>query len=266
MLRTGCTLKQALVDRGIGKDVYSIYENGIRQPYFSVVAKDTSVEKEQEFLQVTEEVLEKLAAEGFDEKALLAGINYYEFKYREADFGSYPKGLMYGLQVLDSWLYDDRLPFIHIEANDTFAELRKEVKSGYFEGLVQKYLLDNTHRSVVILQPKLGLLEEQEQKQREKMAQVKAAMSPEELEAVKETFRKLNEFQESEDAKEDLEKIPLLKREDMKKEANLPVNEVRSIGDTTLLYHDLFTNGIGYLRLIFRLDQIPGKYFRISAS
>lgn len=69
----------------------------------------------------------------------------------------------------------------------------------------------------MILQPKLGLLEEQEQKQREKMAQVKAAMSPEELEAVKETFRKLNEFQESEDAKEDLEKIPLLKREDMKK-------------------------------------------------
>lgn len=257
----GAPLKQALVDRGIGKDVYSIYENGIRQPYFSVVTKDTSVEKEQEFLQVTKEVLEKLAAEGFDEKALLAGINYYEFKYREADFGSYPKGLMYGLQVLDSWLYDDRLPFIHIEANNTFAELRKEVKTGYFEGLVQKYLLDNTHRSVVILQPKLGLLEEQEQKQREKMAQVKAAMSPEELEVVKETFRKLTEFQESEDAKEDLEKIPLLKREDMKKEANLPVNEVRSIGDTTLLYHDLFTNGIGYLRLIFRLDRISGKYF-----
>ena len=76
----GAPLKQALVDRGIGKDVYSIYENGIRQPYFSVVAKDTSVEKEQEFLQVTKEVLEKLAAEGFDEKALLAGINYYEFK------------------------------------------------------------------------------------------------------------------------------------------------------------------------------------------
>ena len=135
------------------------------------------------------------------------------------------------------------------------------MKTGYFEGLVQKYLLDNTHRSVVILQPKLGLLEEQEQKQREKMAQVKAAMSPEEIENVKETFQKLTEFQESEDAKEDLEKIPLLKREDMKKEANLPVNEVRSIGDTTLLYHDLFTNGIGYLRLIFKLDQIPGKYF-----
>ncbi len=45
----GAPLKQALVDCGVGKDVYSIYENGIRQPYFSVVAKDTSVEKEQEF-------------------------------------------------------------------------------------------------------------------------------------------------------------------------------------------------------------------------
>ena len=65
---------------------------------------------------------------------------------------------------------------------------------------------------MVILQPKLGLLEEQEQKQREKMAQVKAAMSSEESENVKETIQKLTEFQESEDAKEDLEKIPLLKR------------------------------------------------------
>ena len=128
----GAPLKQALVDCGVGKDVYSIYENGIRQPYFSVVAKDTSVEKEQEFLQVTEEVLKKLVKDGFDEKALLAGINYYEFKYREADFGSYPKGLMYGLQVLDSWLYDDRLPFIHIEANETFAELQRESEDRIF--------------------------------------------------------------------------------------------------------------------------------------
>lgn len=149
------------------------------------------------------------------------------------------------------------------EANDTFAELRKEVKSGYFEGLVQKYLLDNTHRSVVILQPKSGLLEEQEQKQRKKMAQVKAAMSPDELEAVKETFRKLTEFQESEDAKEDLEKIPLLKREDMKKEANLPVNEVRSIGDTTLLYHDLFYQRYRLLTTDLQTGSDPRKIFPV---
>jgi len=258
----GAPLKQALVDRGLGKDVYSIYENGIKQPYFSVVAKDTSVSKEAEFLQVIQEVLEKLVSNGFDEKSLLAGINYYEFKYREADFGSYPKGLMYGLQVLDSWLYDESKPFIHIEANETFATLRKKVGEGYFEGLVQKYLLENTHRSVVVLKPKLGLLEEQEAALKQKLAKIRAGMSCQEIQAVLDTYAKLTDFQEKEDSKEDMEKIPLLSRDDIKKEATGFVNEERSIGETKLLYHELFTNGIGYLRLIFHVDQVPEEYFK----
>ena len=257
----GAPLKQALVDKGIGKDVYSIYENGIKQPYFSVVAKDTSLAKEKEFLQTIDEVLNDIVKNGFDEKALLAGINYYEFKYREADFGSYPKGLMYGLQILDSWLYDDRKPFIHIEANATFAALREKAKQGYFEKLTEKYLLQNPHSSVVILKPKAGLQEMQEEAWRKRLADRKASMTAEEIQEAIDRFRALTAFQEGEDKKEDLEKIPLLKREDLKKEASGFVNELRAIGDTDLLYHNLFTNGIGYLRLIFKLDEIPGEYF-----
>lgn len=257
----GAPLKQALVDRGIGKDVYSIYENGIRQPYFSVVAKDTSLSREEEFLTTIEEVLQNIVKNGFDEKALLAGINYYEFKYREADFGSYPKGLMYGLQMLDSWLYDESKPFIHIEANNTFGALRKKVKEGYFENLVKTYLLENMHRSIVILKPKTGLLEEQERLLKEELARRKAGMTEEELALVMEKYRELTAFQEKEDSKEDLEKLPMLKREDMKKEAAGFVNEELSIGDTRLLYHEIFTNGIGYLRLIFDVNQIPAEYF-----
>lgn len=257
----GAPLKQALVDRGVGKDVYSIYENGIKQPYFSVVAKDTSAEKETEFLEIIEKVLQDIVKNGFEEKALLAGINYYEFKYREADFGSYPKGLMYGLQILDSWLYDDSKPFVHIEANATFAALRKKAGEGYFEELTEKYLLRNPHLSVVILQPKLGLLEEREEALKVRLADLKAKMSEEEIDGIIADYRELKAFQENGDSKEDLEKIPLLKREDLKKETADFVNEERSIGDTLLLYHELFTNGIGYVRLIFKLDEIPGEYF-----
>ncbi len=258
----GAPLKQALVDKGLGKDVYSIYENGIKQPYFSVVAKDTSISKENEFLQVIEDVLQGIVKNGFDEKSLLAGINYYEFKYREADFGSYPKGLMYGLQMLDSWLYDDSKPFVHVEANETFAMLREKVNVGYFEELVQKYLLENTHRSVVILKPKMGLAEEQEAAVKQKLAEIKAGMSEQEIQKVIDDFAKLTAFQEMEDSKEDMAKIPLLERSDMKREAAGFVNEERSIGDTKVLYHNLFTNGIGYLRLIFSVDQIPEAYFK----
>ncbi len=257
----GAPLKQALVEAGVGKDVYSIFENGIRQPYFSVVAKGASVEKEGQFVEIIRKVLSQLAEKGFDKKALLAGINYYEFKYREADFGSYPKGLMYGLQILDSWLYDDRQPFIHIAANDTFSFLRKQTKTGYFENLVQKYLLDNSHCAVVILKPQAGLLKKREEALDAKLAGIREAMSGEELAQVKKTFEALRAFQEYEETPEELAKIPLLTREDMKKEAAGFVNEERTVAGTPLLYHDIDTNGIGYLRLIFRCQQIPEAYF-----
>ena len=111
----GAPLKQALIDKGIGKDVYSSYENGIMQPYFSIVAKNADKEQLPEFLATIREELTKITEQGFDKKALRAGLNFYEFRFREADFGSYPKGLMFGLMMLDSWLYDDNKPFVHID-------------------------------------------------------------------------------------------------------------------------------------------------------
>lgn len=257
----GAPLKQALVERGIGKDVFSSYENGILQPYFSIVSKAVSLDKEEAFLDTIEEILEGIVQKGFDEKALLAGINYYEFRYREADFGSYPKGLMYGLQILDSWLYDDEKPFIHVEAIDTFAALRERVGSGYFEQLVRNWLLENKHRSVVILKPEFGMGQEQEQRLKKELAAYKAGLSREELLGIADRLADLRSFQETEDTPGDLAKIPLLRREDLKKEAAGLVNDQRQIGDTTLLYHPLNTNGVGYLRLIFRLERIPAEYF-----
>lgn len=257
----GAPLKQTLIDKGIGKDVYSIYENGIKQPFFSVISKNVDASKEEAFLTTIHDVLSDIVKNGFDKKALLAGLNYFEFKYREADFGSYPKGLMYGLQILDSWLYSEQKPFIHIEANQTFANLRSKVEEGFFEGLVQKYLIENPHKSLVLLLPKKGLTAEKDNQLRKFLSDKKGAMSQEEQNRIIEETAALREFQDAEDTKEDLEKIPLLTRADMKKEANNLVNEERTIGDTKVLFHEMFTNEIGYLRLLFNLKDIPSEYF-----
>lgn len=257
----GAPLKQALIDKGIGKDVFSVYDNGYKQPFFGVVAKGTSADKEEEFKAVIREVLEGIVKNGFDQKALLSAINHDEFKYREADFGTTPKGLMYGLQLLDSWLYDDNKPFIHIEANATYAALRERAKEGYFEQIIQKYLLDNPHSATIILQPKEGLAAEQEQKLKEKLAAIKSGMSEQELDDVRAMMKKLEAFREAEDRPEDIAKIPLLGREDLKREAAPIYNEMRKLGDTPALFHDLFTNGIGYLRMVFTIKDIPEEYF-----
>lgn len=257
----GAPLKQALVDRGIGKDVYSIYESGIKQPYFSVVSKNVNVAREEEFLTTIHEVLTETVAKGFSKKALLAGINYYEFKYREADYGRYPKGLMWGLQILDSWLYDEEKPFVHVEANELFVALRQKVEGQYFEQMVQQYLIDNTHKSIVVLVPKKGLTTKKEKKQKEDLQVLKSSMSKEEIAQIVRDTESLTVFQETEDSKEDLAKIPLLTRADLEKEARKIVNEERAIGETKVLYHPIFTNGIGYVRFIFSTENVPADLF-----
>ena len=131
----GAILKQALIKAGIGTDVYSAGSAGIRQVPFSVVAKGAEISQRGAFIDCIRATLEKAVAEGLDHRALYAGINQNEFQYREADFGRYPKGLMYGLQMLDSWVYDDMQPFLHVDAGATYASLKKKVKEGYFEAL-----------------------------------------------------------------------------------------------------------------------------------
>lgn len=257
----GAPVKQALIDRGIGKDVFSMYDPAIKQLFFGVVAKGASADKEEEFKSVIRETLQGIVDNGFDQKALLSAINHYEFQYREADFGRTPKGLRYGIQMMESWLYDDSKPFVHFEANKVYAALRDKVKEGYFEDLIRKSILENPHAATFILLPKEGMAAEQEEALKKKLAGIKAEMSEQDLADIRSMMDKLNAFRETEDAPEDLARIPLLTRADLKREEPPLYNEERKFGDIPVLYHNIDTNGIGYFRLIFKIKEIPGEYF-----
>lgn len=257
----GAPVKQALLDAGIGKDVYSSVEAGINQPYFSVIAKNTEEEQKKDFVQIIEKTLKKLIEEGIDKKALRAAVSYFEFKYREADFGSYPKGLILGLSALDSWLYDKEAPFMHIEANETYQRLREKIDTDYYEQLIQKWMLDNTHKAVLIVKPNPGLTTRKDALLSEKLQKYKESLSSAEVKKIVEETKALRDYQEQPSPKEALETIPLLAREDMKKEAASYINEERKVGDTTLLVHDIFTNGIAYLNLVFDLNKVPEELF-----
>ncbi|MBQ7766130.1 MAG: insulinase family protein [Lachnospiraceae bacterium] len=252
----GAPLKTALINKGIGKDVYSVYENGISQPYFSVIAKNTDADCKEAFVETIENVLKHLIANGIDKKALAAAIQYFEFKYREADFGSYPKGLMYGLQMFDSWLYDDKKVFWHIEANETFAALKAKIDTGFFEELLEKYILNNTHKSVVTAVPVKGLGDRKEAALAAKLAEYKDSLSEEEILAIVKETKALKEYQETPDTPEAMACIPLLTREDLRKEIVPLSNSLDDIDGTPFIRHDIFTNGIGYVRLVFRADNV----------
>lgn len=256
----GAPLKKALIDAGIGKDVYSTYENGILQPFFSVIAKNTDAKYKEKFVEIIEKTLKELIVRGVDRKALYAAISASEFRYREADFGSYPKGLMIGLTMLDSWLYDDKLAFWHIEAIDTYASIKKKVETGYFEELIEKYLLKNTHKTIVLAVPRKGLTAQTEQKMNEWLKEYKSGLSQKEIQDIILETKELKEYQETPDSEENLAKIPLLKREDIRKEAVPFDNVVEELNGAVFLRHDVYTNGIGYIRISFDVNHVPEKY------
>ena len=257
----GAKVKQAILDAGIGTDVICSFDSGVLQPYFSIIAKNADIEQKEEFVRIIEEQLQKLAEEGLDKKTLQATLNYYEFKYREADFGSYPKGLMYGLNMLESWLYDDAKPFYYIELLDTYRELKNAVQTSFYEDMIRTLLLRNTHKSLVTVKPVKGLTGKKERKLAEALATKKAQMSDAQIRQIVKETAELKEYQEEPSPKEDLEKIPLLTRADMRKEATAYRNTEKKVGDTVLLHHDVFTNGIGYLRFMFDLRQVPEELF-----
>ena len=257
----GAPIKQALLDHGIGLDVYSTLENGILQPYFSVIAKNAECGQKEEFVQVIEQVLSDLVRNGLNRKSLEAAINYFEFRYREADFGSYPRGLMLGLQALDSWLYDENAPFMHIEANKTYEWLRGAIDSDYYEKLIDEHILKNHHKTILTVKPVPGLTTKKDQELSGRLQSLKASLSEKECMEIVDQTKALRAYQEEESSEEDLKTIPLLARSDMKKEAAGYINEVYKVEDTTVLLHDIFTNKIAYLNLIFDLRQVPARLF-----
>lgn len=255
----GTPVKQALIDAGIGSDVYSVYENGIYQPYYSIVAKNSNISSEEQFITIIEAVLKNIVSNGFDKNALLAGLNALEFRHREADFGSHPKGLIYGLDVLDSWLYDENAPFLHVEANGTYADLKKKIETDYFEQLVEKYLIDNTHKTILTVVPKKGLTAKKDAELADKLKAYKDSLSEEEKLAIIKKAKDLKEYQSTPDSEEVLKCIPRLKREDITRKAEPLTNEVTQLDGVKTLFHDVFTNQIAYISLAFDMTKLPVK-------
>lgn len=253
----GAPLKQALIKAGIGQDIESSYDNSIQQPIFSIIAHNSNEEDGETFCQVIQDTLRNICEQGLSKKAMQAAINHLEFQLRESDFGRYPKGLMYGLKSFDSWLYDDKAPFIHIKVEETLEFMKRGLENGYFERTIRTYLLENNHRSMVILKPERGLNEKKEAATREKLAAYKASLSQQQIEAIVEDTKALKEYQATPSTEEEIRKIPLLEISDIEPKIQKQENVERELFGIPVVVHPLFTNGIAYIHLCFKLDKLP---------
>lgn len=250
----GAPLKQALLDAGIGRDIYGGYEEELQQPSFNVTAKDAGEDDKERFIEVIENTLRKIADEGINRRSLLAAVNGIEFKLRESDFGRWPKGLMIGLQCFDSWLYDENDPFAHLEYADTLTFLREQIDTGYYEELVKKYLIDNQFGALITARPEPGLTERQDARTKQELQKFRDTLTDEQLRSLVRDTKALREYQETPTPQEILEKIPMLEISDIRREAAPLFNEERELDGTKILFHSMLTSQIAYLEPVFCVD------------
>ena len=257
LLRTAAApLRKVLIDAHLGKDVDSNFETDLMQPFFSIIINNSEADRQEKFLSLVQETLAKLAKDGLDRTLMEASLNLYEFKLREADFGTAPKGLIYGIRCMKSWLYDgDATSYLFYE--DLLKDLRAGLDNGYFEGLIHKYFLNNSHASLLVLEPSTTLGAEKEEKVAQELAARKEKMSPQDIENVIAATKALKKRQQTPDSPEALAKIPVLAREDIRKTAyELPLEE-KDVGGVKLLYSDTPTNGIDYFTFYFDASAVP---------
>ena len=253
----GAILKQTLTDRGIANDISSSFETSLYQPVYTITAKNADPEREGEFLEIIKEVLSGILENGLDEDMVEAGLNFYEFRYREADFGTYPKGLIYNLAMLDSWIYDDAKPFIHLDSGKIFVHLKEMDKQEFFKNIIRTYLIENNTAACVTLVPDTSLDEKRIRAEQQRIDEYLSGLSEEEKKKLYEDTLSLEAYQDEESSPEELEKIPLLSLDDIDREPVLIEYEESEIEGVKYIKEDIFTNGIAYLTLDFDCAAVP---------
>ena len=253
-------IKKILLDSRLGKDVDSGLEEDLIQPAFNINLNGSEADRAEKFFELVMSEMKNLAENGIDKTLLQASINLNEFRLREADFGFAPKGLIYGLRALRTWIYDGD-PNIYLRYEKDLQTVKDGLNKNYFENLLRKYFIDNPHKVLITLAPDKNIAKEREKIQAEKLAEIKSKMSAEEIQNVIDTAKKLKIRQQSPETPEALETIPLLKLSDIKKEPeNLPL-KFRDLDGTRILDSNIDTHGIIYLNFYFDASKVPQKNF-----
>lgn len=257
LLRTqSAPLKKALIDAEIGKDVMSSFSESILQPTFSIIVGGSEESKAESFKTVVQETLEKLVKDGIDKELIEASINLLEFRLREADYGQSPKGLVYNIKLMNSWLHGES-PLLYLAYEETLQKIKAALTTDYFERLIQSRLLDNSHVALVILKPEPGLGEKKAAEVAAYLAAYKEGLSAAEIKNLIEMTEKLKLRQETPDTPEILAAIPLLELRDIKPQAEQLILTKKSFEAAEILHHPLETNQIAYLNLYFDAAVIP---------
>ena len=258
----GAPVRQALLDEGICSDVSGGIQAWYREPCFTIVANDAEKENFERFDEILTRILREQAEKGISKRSILAGINNIEFSMREADYGSFPRGLAYlEIFIAEAWLHDESAALQLLRFDPVFRKLKELAEGDYFEGLIRNMLLENKNTVLYCLEPEQGLTEKEDRALAEKLAEKKASLSEEEIRKIVSETAELKAWQDAPDTEENLKSVPLLELSEIDPEPRAMKNEERQVAGVPAVFHKAVTSGIGYLDLMFSLRNVELEDF-----
>lgn len=221
---------------------------------------------ENELISLYESTLAEILNEGIPTENLDCAIRRLEFNTREADYGSYPKGMVYMSSVIEAATMGID-PALRLAYDNTFAFLREKLDTGYFGELLCE--VTSSPRSTLILRPDESF---NEKKELETAARLKAkydSMTPTEREEIKKASEGFAKWQECEDSEEALATIPTLTISDLNTEVKKTPTEIKIVDGCEVILHPIHTGGISYAELFFDVSDVPIEdipYVRLFAE
>ena len=251
-------LKERLLKAGIGDDISGGNQGGIKENYFAIIAKNTEENKKDVFLKIIQDTFTELANGKLDHESVLAHLNNFEFKVRENKFAGYPLGLKIIMRSMDTWLYDDNNPFGKLNVLAYYEELKKDLENGYFEELIKKYLVNSSHKYLLIQKPSKTIQQEKEGKLLKKLEDYKNSLSIDEIKELIKMNEGLREYQSAPESIEAINSLPHLSIEDLKE--NPDDYKCELIKDKYNFYYSKqFTNDVIYGEFLFKANTISYK-------
>ena len=259
-------VKNAMQKAGVGEDFYSMVEEMIKVPWFGFVSAGCRESDREEFTRVIDSVLEGLVRDGIDKERLNATINILEFNEKEDSDIWKTKGISCALQMLPKLLYGEDDPLELLEIFDAIDRLKELAATDYFERFIEKYFINNAHKSIVTVYPDTGYTAREDSLISEKCRENAAK---EDFGGLVSDYRRLNEYRNSEDSPEDAARIPILERGDLSSDPDYKPSRRIKIEGGELIFQCRNTNSIAYLERHFdlrRLDKSLLPYYRIFSE
>jgi Zn-dependent M16 (insulinase) family peptidase len=251
-------LRRALIESGLGEDLVGVgLQLDLRQGYFSTGLKGIGPENKEAVEALVLDTLGGLARDGIDPATVEAAMNTVEFMLREQNTGSYPRGIALMMRALSTWLHEDE-PLAPLAFEAPLTALKAHVAQGrYFEGLIQRFLLENRHRTTLLLTPDPEQSARETAAEQARLAEIQAGLDQDALARIVENTHLLKQLQEQPDTPEVVASLPSLTRADLDRSIKTIPTDEQTVQGARVLHHDLFTNGIFYLDLGLNLRALP---------